>query len=215
MSEDIFQTKFNIPTDIYVVAPGPNGLAHIERIPDDAFIIVVNKAIELPLKPMLWLCAEPTVAKTDWFKENYDVNKHIACFWKEYLGESYPGIAYYWNKEEPVLLEHHWHPIPFVLRRRATITGQAVQLAYWLGRPEPLLTPPPPPLVKRIILCGFDAKGNTYYDDTFAGEGESLKLRAREWYWVTGFMNRIVKWMEENGTKVDSLSKTVLDVEVI
>lgn len=199
---DIFDAHIEVPHDIYVVAPGPNGLDHIPRIPVDAFVIVVNKAIELPLFPKLWMCSEPLAGGTEWFKENIDNNKGIACFWLKYLGENYPDIAYYWKDEEPLLTKKDFVPIYRVLRRRATIVGQAVQLAYWLG-------------AKRIVLCGFDASGNTYYDGTPAGVGNSFKMREGDWHWVVELMNPMVAWMKEDGVEVVSLSKTALDVEVI
>lgn len=202
MPTDIFDTDLNAPDDVYVVAPGPNGLAHIGRIPDDAFIIVVNKAIELPLSPRLWMCSEPLAGETEWFKDNIDAHKDIACFWDKYLLGKYPDIAYYWEHEEPLLTAANFAPVYRSLRRRATIAGQAVQLAYWL-RP------------KRIILCGFDTSGNTYFDTTPAGEGDSFDMREGDWKWVTDLMNPMIKWMKAAGVEVVSLSKTALDVEVV
>lgn len=202
MPVDIFKANLDIPDDVYIVAPGPNGLDHIARIPADAFVIVVNKAIELPLFPKLWMCSEPLAGETAWFKGNIDDNKHIACFWSQYLGEAHPDIAYCWEHEEPLLTVTDPYPILNVLCRRATVAGQAVQLAYWLK-------------AKRIILCGFDASGNTYFDNTPAGEGNSFTMREGEWWWVTRLMNPMIKWIKAAGVEVVSLSKTAIDVEVI
>ena len=202
MPTNIFDADLDVPDDVYVVAPGPNGLAHIGRIPDDAFIIVVNKAIELPLKPRLWMCSEPLTGKTEWFQNNIEANKGIACFWDKYFLQDYPDIAYYWEHEEPLLTAADTRPAYRSLRRRATIAGQAVQLGYWLG-------------AKRIIMCGFDASGNTYYDDTPAGEGNSFKMREGDWDWVVRLMNPMIKLMKAEGVEVVSLSKTAIDVEVI
>ena len=202
MPTDIFDTDMNAPDDIYVVAPGPNGLEHIGRIPDDAFVIVVNKAIELPLSPKLWMCSEPLAGETGWFKDNIDANKDIACFWGEYLLKGCPDIAYYWESEEPLLMRGNTAPIFRALRRRATIAGQAVQLAYWLK-------------AKRIIICGFDARGNTYYDGEPAGEGDSFEMRKGDWTWVVALMNPMIEWLKAAGVEVVSLSETALGVEVI
>ena len=202
MPTNIFDADLDVPDDVYVVAPGPNGLAHIGRILDDAFVIVVNKAIELPLKPRLWMCSEPLTGETEWFKDNIEANKSIACFWAKYFIEEYPDIAYYWEHEEPLLTEADARPRQRTLRRRATIAGQAVQLALWLG-------------AKRIILCGFDASGNTYYDGMPAGEGNSFKLRAGDWHWVIALMNPMIRCMKTWGIEVVSLSKTAIDVEII
>ena len=202
MPVNIFDANLPVTDNIYVVAPGPNGMGHYDRIHSADFTIVVNKAIELLVKPDLWMCSEPLAGETSWFKDNIEVNKAIACFWGRYLAKGYPDIAYTWEHEEPLLTEENPYPIPRTLRRRATIAGQAVQLAYWLK-------------AKRIILCGFDASGNRYYDGTPAGEGNSFTMREGDWDWVTRYMNPMIKWMKDKGTEVVSLSKTAIEVEEI
>jgi len=202
MAVDIFNADITVPSEVYIVAPGQNGRDYYDKIPSDAFIIVVNKAIELPLQPWLWMCSEPYAAQTDWFKDNIDDNKHIACFWSQHLYEAYPDIAYFWEHETPLLTEENFIPKGGVLRRGATITGQAIQLAYWFR-------------ARRITLCGFDACGNKYFDDVPAGIGEALDARAGVWDWTVRLINPLVEWMQSNGIEVVSLSPTALDVEVI
>jgi len=57
MAVDIFNADITVPSEVYIVAPGQNGRDYYDKIPSDAFIIVVNKAIELPLQPWLWMCS--------------------------------------------------------------------------------------------------------------------------------------------------------------
>lgn len=201
MAVNIFDADIVVPDGIYIVAPGANCLGSYHRIPPDAFIIVVNKAIELPLNPTLWMCSEPYADETDWFQNNIDRNKAIACFWSQYLYEKYPDIAYFWEREKPLLTENDFIPKGGVLRRGATITGQAVQLAYWLR-------------ARRIVLCGFDAYGNKYFDDKPAGIDDAIDARAGEWDWAVKRMNPMIEWLIEHGIEVVSLSKTALNVPV-
>ena len=201
MATDIFKADITA-SHVCVVAPGRSGRNHYSDVPDDAFIIVVNKAIELPLRPRLWMCSEPYAGETDWFQDNIEANKRIACFWNQYLYEKYPDIAYFWEREKPLLTEKDSIPKGGVLRRGATITGQAVQLAYWLG-------------ARQITLCGFDACGNKYFDDTPAGIDDAIDARAGEWDWVIARMNPMIEWMQGHGIEVVSLSPTALNVKVI
>lgn len=202
MAVDIFKADIPTPEKVYIVAPGYNGRGHYHRIPEDGFIIMVNKAIELYLKPTLWMCSEPYADETDWFRDNIEANKGAACFWSRYLYQKYPDIAYFWEREKPLLTADSFLPRGRVLRRGATITGQAIQLAYWLG-------------ARSIMLCGFDAYGNRYFDGTPAGIDTALDAREGEWDWVTSALNPMLRWMKESGIEVVSLSETALDVEIV
>ena len=193
--KDILNADITVTDDVYVVSPGPNGKKHYGKIDNDAFIIVSNKAIEIPVKADLWISCEPGVKLTDWFNDNVEANKHIGCFWSHYLYKDYPDIPYTYEFGPP-LRPDSAECIPSVLRSRATISAQAVQLAYLLG-------------AKRIIMCGIDIMGKKYFDATCAGENRPEK----NWRWVLPLFNPMIKWIEAQGVEVVSLSKTALDVK--
>ena len=195
--KDILNANVPVTDDIYVVSPGPNGKEHYDKIDNDAFIIVTNKAIEIPLKADLWISCEPGVKLTEWFNNAVEDNKHIGCFWSHYLYKDYPDIPYTYEFGPP-LRPDSAECIPSVLRSRATISAQAVQLAYLLG-------------AKRIIMCGIDIMGNKYFDATCAGENRPEK----NWRWVLPLFNPMIEWIEAQGVKVVTLSETALDVEVV
>jgi len=54
---DIFNhlKEFNSPGKIQIVAPGPNGIRHYCELNPDYLTIVVNKAVELPIKKDIWI----------------------------------------------------------------------------------------------------------------------------------------------------------------
>ena len=101
---DILKCGWKFPTDeIYIMGTGPNGLAHHNRIPWDAWVIGVNKAIQLTTKPnkpqshdihermkqaeasgpdrslpmAIWLCADTTLPQQQWFLDH--VQTTIDC----------------------------------------------------------------------------------------------------------------------------------------
>ena len=193
--KDIFNSDIEIPPRVYVVSPGPNGADHFRKIPDDAFVIATNKAIEAPIKTNLWLSCEPGVKLTPWFQRNIEANKHLGCFWSKYLYKDYPDIPYTCEYGPP-LRPHSFECIPGVLRSRATIASEAFQMAYMLG-------------AKEIILCGVDIMGNKYFDFTSAGEDRP----ELNWKWVLPLFNPLIRWVEAQGVKVFTMSETALDVE--
>lgn len=193
-AKDIFESGLNVDGEVVVIAPGYNGRKYYDRVDPKKFTIVVNKAIECPVYANLWMGCEPLTGRTEWFKKAINENMNIACFWSHYLYKEYPDIKYTYEFGPPLTRESSML-IPGVLRGRATVSAQAVQLAYWLG-------------AKRIVILGIDLVGNKYFDDTDAGEARPETA----WSWILPLFNPMIKWIEGQGVEVVSLSETALDV---
>lgn len=196
-AKDIFESGLNIGGEAYVVAPGYNGRDLYKYIDPMKFTIVVNKAIQCPVKADLWVACEPLTGRTQWFKDCIEDNKNIACFWSHYLYKEYPDIKYTYEFGPP-LTRTSSELIPGVLRGRATASAQAVQLAYWLG-------------AERITTVGIDIMGNKYFDGTDAGEARPETA----WSWILPLFNPMIRWIEEQGVEIVSLSETALDLKVV
>lgn len=215
MSRDILKLGWKFPSDkVYVLATGPNGFDHYERIPKDAWVIGVNKAISIndvrraPVS--IWLCADGTLPEQDWFKGIVNAVIHdvwplslshlpTPCFSTGTLLDTYPDVPYYFTHGHTLREPPKFTPLEGLLRAGGSISGQAMQLAYWLG-------------AKRIVLVGVDMVGSTYFDGTeninprLMPDGISLHCR---------MMNGLCAWLKGQGVEVVSLSETALDIEIV
>jgi hypothetical protein len=218
------QTPLPKVTDVVqIVAPGPGVSEGLKKLNPDLFTIVVNKACELPCHADLWMVQDELAVETEWFKKGIERHFSVACFDPKYIGKHYdtpylfesgamlgsPVIYKPKNQlygdglrveyeaiELPVRLFHGF------VRGNATITCEAVQLAWMLG-------------AKEIRLCGADMGGTTYYDGT--DTGTDLRNDANYGYWETVCrrFNGVVKYFCGKGIKVTSLTETALNVPVI
>ena len=213
MSRDILKVDWKFPTDeVYILAPGPNGKDYYDCIPADAWVIGVNKAIMLRDKApiSIWLCADGTLPEQGWFDsiaKQVIGEKHplavssspTACFDKGELFTRYPDIPYYFCHGQTLRRSPRFAPEQGVLCSGGSISGQAAQLAYWLG-------------AKRIVLVGVDMVGKTYFDGTdninprLLPDGTSKHCRM-----LTG----LCQWLKARGTETVSLSPTALNVPVV
>jgi len=211
MAIDILKSGFRMPSTAYVLATGPNGLNHYGDIPPNAFIIAVNQAIDIhTVHKSIWLCGDGTLVDKGWFRNaakeltisNYPLDNHLnptPIFDEGVLLSAYPGVSYFY-KHGHSLAKQPWGCEPGVLRGRATIIAQAVQLAYWMG-------------ARKIILCGIDMSGNKYY------HGGDVNNRQLDWgkdIWLSQvWFNILINWLEKKKIEVLSLSRTSLDVKRI
>jgi hypothetical protein len=195
--KDIFESGLMVNDEIVIVAPGYNGRDLYKYINPKKFTIVVNKAIECPVHADLWMACEPLTGRTEWFKKTIGNKIDIACFWSHYLYKQYPDIKYTYEFGPP-LTKTSSMCIPGVLRGRATVSAQALQLAYWLG-------------ATRIIILGIDLMGNKYFDNSDAGAARPETA----WSWILPLFNPLIQWIKAQGIDVVSLSETALDVPVV
>lgn len=200
---DIFQhlDKLDLTERIYIVAPGKNGVKHYGKLDPDCFTIIVNKACEIPLaRRDLWMVADPTVYNlkrgiVPWFAEGVESCGEIACFDSGALLDYFKDVRYT-HEWGPEITDEFIEPIENRMLGGLTISGRALQMAYWLG-------------AKEIILCGVDLSGSLYFDDTDRGT-EAQKHTA--WTRVLPIFQQLCDWLKEHGVKVSSLSETALDI---
>ncbi len=195
---DIFNhlDSFNSPEKIQIVAPGLNGAGHHNDLDPCCFTIVVNKAIELPIRKDIWIVADyKQSTTTDWFPFGIRNHADIACLQTEWLSNAFPDAPWSFGCGPLIDPDEMVMPINGVLRYGTTVSGQALQLAYWLAP-------------KEIVLCGLDFVGSEYFDRT----NRNLPPHHRLWK-VKIPMNRLIKWIINRGIKITSLSKTFLTLE--
>jgi hypothetical protein len=212
---NILQCEWPYKTNtIYVLGTGPKGLPHYHRIPKDAVVIGVNKAIQIweasDIPMAVWLCADGTLPEQKWFtsrvlcmiRSNHELadrQRPTVCFSTGVLVDKYPNVPYYFNHGKTLREPPKYKPVEGVLRAGGNIGMQAVQLAYWKG-------------AKRIVLCGFDMEGGTYFDGShninprLSPDGSSLHLRLAQC---------LCTILAMHGVKVESISPTKLDIPTV
>ena len=213
---DICQSKPKLPHRVYIVAPGSKGAIDggrlYRQIPDDAFVIVINKAVECPVKANVWMVGDPIVLQDEWFTNAYDTL--VRPFGIEHIGANRPipvmvellrgsckDVKAYYKLEIPTRIGDG-KIINTGLRAGTTTSGCALQWAFMCGARE-------------IYLLGVDYCGRKYHDGT--ENTHYLPDRDRgggAWENIDAFQ-AIVKEIEKRGCKVFSLSKTSLVVRMV
>ena len=215
-AHDICQNRPQLPHRVYIVAPGLKGAVDggklYRSIPDDAFVIVINKAIELPVNANVWMVGDPIVLQDDWFTKAYDTLirpfgiEHIGAnrtipVMVELLRGSCKDVKAYYKLEMPTRIGDG-KIIKTGLRAGMTTSGCALQWAFMCGARE-------------IYLLGVDYCGRKYYDGT--ENTHYLPDRDRgEGVWdnIDSF-DAVIKWLERHDCKVFSLSKTSIVTRVV
>jgi hypothetical protein len=195
---ELFSSRLRLPEKVCVVAPGPNGEGHYREIPKDHFLIAVSKAVLIEeLQPAMWIM---THASQDWFSA---ADERCACcrvFGAGALRDR-PDLRaggdrfYFQCEEEELVVNGAIQPVEGRVRRGASISSCAVQIAYNLG-------------AKQILLCGVDMSGDAYWD----GSMNPDQNHGETWPAVNGFHALIHYLTGQRGIRISSLSPTKLKI---
>jgi hypothetical protein len=195
---------------IYVLAPGPNGKEHWKNIPEDAFVIVVNKAIELvyddkfKYSDCLWLVAELSAQDTVWFPRHKKEYKDILVVGRALIDvggmredEYYKMFDYYGS-----FPNQGTGMVSNCLNSKGTVSCMATQLAFYMG-------------AKKIVLCGVDMFDDKFYDGTF-GFYKGMRHNTPWHGHICNFGSIIRQMRMKRNVEIVSLSETKLvDIEVV
>ncbi|MDC8005422.1 DUF115 domain-containing protein [Aureisphaera galaxeae] len=201
---EILSSGITFGPKVCIVAPGPNGVAHYDAIPQDFTVIAVNKAMLIDgLEPDWWVIAH---CDTQWFREadrKFRGNRiyrdvTVPEITETALKNSENRIYEYKTAEE-LLQADKVLPVQGYIRKGASVSAVSVQLAYNLGAAE-------------ILLCGVDMSGNKYWDKSENEDPNVLHLHGEVWDSVSRF-NPLLHYMRhELGVKISTLSETTLNV---
>jgi hypothetical protein len=195
---ELFGSGMRLPENVCIVAPGPNGIGHYRDIPKEYFLIAVSKAILIDeLNPAMWIM---THASQDLFGEANGRCRCLRVFGAGALRDrpalpAGPDRFYFECQEEELLVGGLLQSIERRVRRGASISSCAVQVAYNLG-------------AKKILLCGVDMSGDSYWDGSINHDQE----HGETWTAVDGF-HALIRFLSlERNISVSSLSPTKLKV---
>jgi hypothetical protein len=205
------QIKRGISETVYVVASGPNGEPHWHKIPHGAFVIVVNRAINIPDIPKTWwICEDDTLPDQKWFGIAYAGN-HAAASPIPFVTKQGGRIDDEYFSDYIFMHTAIWDTAIKRLGREpdwnapntyggATVACRAVQIAALRGARE-------------IILVGVDMAGSFHFDGD-EGECEREIRRRGEWQQAERF-DKILEWIiRKTGIEIFTLSETKLAVPI-
>jgi hypothetical protein len=196
---DVTTSGLRLGRRVCIVAPGPNGRGHYQRIPADYQIVAVSKAVLIPeLRPAIWIM---THSDQPWFREanlgfhgirlfSYDAALHVA-----HALEGTPDCYYFAAPRDSFLEPQVRKPLDGAIRYGATVAACAIQFAYIFGATE-------------ILLCGVDLSGDEYFDGTVnvnANHGDT-------WPAVERLQPLLKNLIDDKGLSIATLSPTKLEL---
>ena len=204
---NVLKARIGIDGKGYVVSPGylagvGSGLIAglYDRIPREAFTLVVNRAVEIPVLFDLWMMMDILVDECPWYSRGLEFAADRLCVSQEFNDSKTSGVEAPYTFEVAVKLRGPTESVPLgdgvtpgFIRGGATTSAGAVQLLYQLG-------------ARKIVLCGVDMCGNKYYD------GSEMPQVVDYWPIVQARFNALNQWIREQGVEVTSISETALDV---
>jgi len=195
---NIFESNFQLPPKVCVVAPGPNGKGHYSSIPTDFYVIAVAKAILIPeVRADLWMM---THSHQDWYAEADAAFNGPRIYSYDAAMRVLPSLEgkkdCYYFKPHPELLDPNGiRSIEGTIRYGGTIVGNAIQLAYNFGATD-------------ILLCGADMSGDGYWDGSLNHE----RVHGDVWLAVS-YLNPLLSWLRnEKRINISTLSPTTLNL---
>ena len=218
---ELIDSGERMPETVYVAAAGPNGKDILPLIPEDGYTIAVNSLINYPRAWDWWVAFDHRIVSMDWWPHfsvppstrtligarfaNMLVMHPRETFGRsetfrpdyvfEYMNRLHNNFVANSFKRNPDGSITGRNPvlIPGLLRGGLTVTGIAIQLAYYCG-------------AKNIVLIGCDFKGQGHWDG-FINPSHYYK---ETWIWKE-IMENFCLWLaQERGTTVYTASDSTL-----
>jgi len=182
-----------LPQRVYILGSGRNASLVFKKIPDEAFVIALNKAV-LMRRCDIWMIATTGYFDTDWWKDA--LNQPCLKVFGEMLALHYKADFSY-----RYLPDFHAPPvyefIPMIWRA-ATVAGCALNMCRDKG-------------VTEVILCGIDMFGDVYWDNSHSIWDYKIDSVWKE----RDALQAMIDMCRKEGMSIKTLSKTALDVEYV
>ena len=177
----ISSSKFDYkcPEVVYIIGSGPSLSATHQKIPDDAYRVYLNGAVNIKdSKPDIWFCHCQTVPKNKWWKDTYKKYQKISMLGNFITDMGYISKYYF----------DFYNDLPkYKVIVGTTVAGIAMQLFPFFG-------------AKKIIIAGVDMQGKHRFDGSYNPENNESKERDQ--------INRINYFIENNSCAYKSLGPT-------
>jgi hypothetical protein len=206
---NIYDALWVMPRRVYINAPGPWGVEHYKDIPEDAYVVAVNKGVEIPwtcslearFSNAVWVVSDWHATKKHYFKPSDARFDGIRVFSVRAASKTpsftqpAPGKHFFFDMAA-VERDIPFRPAKRKFRPGGTVAGCALWLCYLCG-------------AKEIILNGVDMSGNRYYDGSENPTERWLHKHGDIWT-SRNAMDGKIEWMQQRGVRVFTLSKTQL-----
>lgn len=200
---NVYESDFRLPEKVCVVAPGPRGKAHYDRIPEDYYLFAVSKAVLIPeiRPPDAWMMNH---THQDWFETATAQYRGTYIFGEGAMEEARSKLAggenrfYYPSDYSDGVRDDDPGPLDTYIRRGTTVAGCAIQFCHLFG-------------ARKILLCGIDMSGDGYFDGTVNAEVK----HGPTWSCVVRINSILRKMESEKGIRVATLSPTRLNVATV
>lgn len=205
--------SFHMPEVVYVVASGPNGREAVNNIPPDAYTIACNTAITMDRRFTWWCGFDHRLINCSYW-DTLDLKGALTLFGARLVNRLalQPQYAthkprYFFEYMPMVLAPTKLHPefkltpvkdilMPGLLRGGMTVSGVALQFAYYGGAPN-------------IVLCGVDMFGTGHHDGF--ENPDPHDLCAGRWPWADP-LQHCCEAITNHGVNVYTMSDTALDL---
>lgn|GEM_PF-2735607 len=192
---DLFAGGLSLPGRVYIVCPGPNGVAAYEKVPRGACVIAVNYGVCAGVKPTYHLVA--------------DVRAPWSCWWPDQLPD---GVTRIYSRDlaakgitcersfnqNPPMGAGKYEPQYGCLRCGAGGLGQALQACHWFM-----------PAKAWVGIIGADLDGECYFDGTVV----KAYLGGDHWQSQRRRVEQLVDYLRrQRGMVIESLSETTLRI---
>jgi hypothetical protein len=201
-----------LPETVYIVAGGPNGAAAALTIPNDACVVACNSSILMPRDFSWWVAFDYRIPHYGWWKTVQTSARKL--FSSRLLNRlAMPPVVrqiradYYFEYLPDIVSPTRLQPkavktpveqflMPSILRGGLTVSGIALQFAYYGG-------------AKRIILCGVDLTGRGHWDNYT--NPDPYQLCGGRWPWADQ-MQAMCDLLRSKGVDVRTCSKSALNL---
>lgn len=161
------RSKLKLPDTIYLIGSGPSVSEFHSKIPEDAYRVYLNGAINIDsAKPDLWFAHCQNILSEDWWKPTYKKHQKISFFGNFITERGYISKhCFDFNKDCNVS----------GVLTGTTVAGIAMQLLPLIG-------------AKEIILVGIDLEHKHRYDGS-----NNPKNSQEKWDDIVGRMNYFIE----------------------
>lgn len=199
---DLYSSSLRLPPRVCILAPGPLGKEHYHRIPTEAFVVAVNKAVLIPeVKVDLWMINH---SDQEWYAHADSLYQGPRLYNQEAALNARPPPAsspshYFYAPPQRKLNASELHLLEDgIIRHGGTIVASALQFAFHFGARE-------------VLLCGVDMSGNQYWDGKENPDTKVWHMHGEIWLAVE-LLNPLIQYLRQRGLEITSLSPTRLDV---
>ena len=197
--------RLSLPDRVYILGSGPNAVGVLNKIPEDAFIVAVNRGAEIPkifttkFEIAVWVVADFQTINRPYFYPLFSSFEGICVFSERVISQlnlcdiTHFDKLYSYKLDTRGLLKEEFIPTAREFRKDCTVAGVALWITFLAG-------------CKEVILVGIDMGGDSDFVDKLPPDPR----HGNEWRYRRLLDSQII-YQQKRGQAVYTLSKTNLN----